>query len=194
MAEDELTWDQVRDLLRRRAVRFVAGEFGTLLVPLVKHMRKKMMMNVVAWDRYQDTECKKFTTDHFMLMVGPVDSLEVLKPFKNLTRGDGGQEFRGDGAHAPFLRSSYHLLLSYLAPDRPLLVADKKVDDSTSRWPTLPMAKQKAMNIEMTGVVKLSIVAGAKASHRSDEQAVNRANAAFLRGRRTGYWSSWRPW
>ena len=183
MAEDELAWYKVRDLLRTRRVRFVAGDFGTWLVPVVQHMREKMMMNVVAWDRYQDGKARKFTTDHFMLMVGPVDSLEVLKTFKDLTRGDGGQEFRGDGAQAPFLRSSNHLLLSYLAPDRPLLVADKNVEDSTSRWPTLPMAKQKAMNIEMTGVVKLSIVAGAKASHRSDEQAVNRATAAFLRGR-----------
>ena len=129
-----------------------------------------------------------------MLMVGPVDSLEVFKTFKTLTRGDGDQETRGDGVEAPVLRRSRHLQLSDLAPDRPCQVAGKKVDDCTSRWPILPTAKQKAMKTEMTGVVKLSIVAGAKASHRSDEQAVNRATAAFLRGRRTGYWSSWRPW
>ena len=91
------------------------------------------------------------------------------------------------------LRICHDLQLGGLAPDRPCQVAGKKVEDCTSRWPILPLAKQKAMNIEMTGVVKLSIVAGAKASHRSDEQAVNRANAAFERGRRTGYWSSWWP-
>ena len=191
--EDEMTWGQVREEFRKRAVRFVAGEFGMLLVPLVEHMREKMMVNVAAWDRYEDTEGKKFTTDHFMRMVGPVDSLEVLKPFKDLTRDDGGQELRGDGTLAPFLRSSYHLQLSYLAPERPLLVADKKVEDWTSKWPTLPLAKQRAMKIEMTGVVKLTIVAGAKASRRSDEQAVNRSNAAFERARRTVCWRSWWP-
>ena len=109
-----------------------------------------------------------------------------------MTRGDGDQEFRGDGVQAPFLRSSHHLQLSYLAPNRPCQVAGKKVEDCTRWWPILPTAKQKKMKIEMTGVVKLSIVAGAKASNRSDEQAVNRATDAFHRGRWIGFWSSWR--
>ena len=39
-----------------------------------------------------------------MLMAGPIDSLEVLKTFKPLTRGDGDQETRGDGVAAPVLR------------------------------------------------------------------------------------------
>ena len=54
VAEAEATWDVVRDTLRRRVVRFLAGSFDYYLLPVIYHLRKELKVNLAAWVRYRD--------------------------------------------------------------------------------------------------------------------------------------------
>ena len=134
----EANWDQVRELLKRRQVRFLAGELAEWLPMITKHLRDKYMVNLAAWAPYEDPSGELMCTSSFMLVLGPVRQLKInTATKKRATRGDG------DGDPPKDIKAKT-LDLEDLAPQAPRRLTRGDGDDWTRRWPAMQEVKQKA--------------------------------------------------
>ena len=146
---DESSWDDVRDLLKRKQVRVLAGDLDYWLRPIMKHLREKYSVNLGAWAAYDYEDEEGFmSASSFMLVIGPLLKLKISHTAKDPnTRGDGGEAMR------PHIKAN-DLDIAELAPAEPMRTRGNGVD-WTREWPRIFIVRQKAPSPSW-GVRKLS--------------------------------------
>ena len=139
VAVPELSWDEVRDLFYLNAVRVLAGEFGTTVHPMVKHLRKRFMVNAAAWGLYGGTPEEKelVVAPSVMCVIGPVLKLEIDTSAKKYLE----YHPRGDGEVMGRQLTPEDISIRSISDPNPQFVSSR---DWTMDWPPMHQVKQKA--------------------------------------------------
>ena len=135
MIVQDSSWDDVRDLLKRFLVRFVAGEFGSIIGLFLKSLSGKMAANVVAFSRYRVLgDTADYTTGSFIVVLGPIENRTILQ---------GMTEAKPDSEFPDLL-----LVSTLLLPENALVPSTHTRGSGgntwTKDWPVIQKVKQKA--------------------------------------------------
>jgi len=194
-------WKDVRELLLKRVVRLLGGEFKNAIVPFIECMRETMHVNMAAWKPYKEQGAEVgvgpfYAARSFMLVLGPVEELNATsadsEEWTEYTRGDG------DDDPAPCLLEEldWPQRLSWLAPLNPHWFwtvgggkghgSNSTTGWSTTGWPVLPLVKQKPARRTLRGTVKLCVFCGGRQARRTSAAKQHRAATAR---ERLSFWS-----
>ena len=170
-------WEKVIDAVARKAVRFVAGNFGNQLDVFLEAFRTSLQVRACASVQYDARAQPHQATA--LCIVGPVGNVKVLlgsdgasRPL-TITRGDGELE----EADETLIEHIKGKVLERPFHDRGRL-------DRSRGWPTIQSSKEKKCQHTCEHTKKISIYFGSNASRRTSEKLAQREESRKHRAER----------
>jgi len=194
-------YKQIGDLLSKRVVRVLAGEFHDHTGAFLKQMRQQVCINIAAWLPYKQEDNTVNVSNSYMFVLGKVQSLQLAftehQCWKRQqpSRGNGSETLptrradvwsyidMGDScASTPLERLSWPALLAELKELFPQKPPEFFVEqhhrghgeDASKGWPVIPHVNQKKVKLQDEHTEKLSIYLGSRQSRRSEGSTAER--------------------
>ena len=203
-------YKHIGDLLSKKAVRVLAGEFHDHTGAFLKQMRQQVCINIAAWLPYKQEDDTVNVSNSYMFVLGKVQSLQLA--FTEHQWNSSASTWVaphsiniGDScASTPLHRLSWPALpaeLKEIFPDNPrgFFVeqhhhghGEDASKDASKGWPVIPHVNQKKVKLQHEHTEKLSIYFGSLQSRRSEGSTTERNNKRRERAKR----SKWgrQPW